>query len=181
MGFHAFTDCKQTGKFNDHAKQSCWNTFVTSPKKVIDAFILLGNSIKHPAEECIDVIIIFVLNLYCKNRPTDIDNLSKLRLHMFSKKQLESDKLPPTFSALNYMIYRSHYMTYIWKSAISTNPILPDFGWKKIDDECETFMTDRLPTPQSVIELSMCSCKKTNCDFCNCKKKGLECSVMCQV
>ena len=147
--------------------------------------MLLGNPIKHPMEECIDGIIMFVLNLYCKNRPTDINNLSKLRWHMFSKKQLESDKLPPTFSALKYMIHRSHYITYIWKSAISTNPILPDpenFGWKKIDDEYEPFMTDKLPAPQSVIELSMCSCKKTNCDSlrCNCKKKGLVCSDMSQ-
>ena len=70
-----------------------------------------------------------------KNRPAVIDNLPKLRWHMFSKKQLESDKLPPTFSELKYMIYRSHYMTYIWKSGISTNPILQDsenFGWKSI-------------------------------------------------
>ena len=40
VGFHAFTGCDQTGKFNDHAKQSCWNTFITSPKKIIDAFML---------------------------------------------------------------------------------------------------------------------------------------------
>ena len=79
VGFLAFIGCDQTGKLNDHAKQSCWNTFITSPKRVIDAFILLGNFIKHPTEECTDGIIIFVLNLYCKNRPTDIDNLSKLR------------------------------------------------------------------------------------------------------
>ena len=147
--------------------------------------MLLGNSVKHPAEECIDSIIMFILNLCCKNRPTDIDNLSKLRWHMFPKKQLESDKLPSTFSALKHMIHRSHYMTYIWKSAISTNPILPDpenFGWKKIDDEYEPFMTDKLPAPQSVIELSMCSCKKTKGDSlrCNCKKKGLVCSDICQ-
>ena len=75
--FHAFAGCDQTGKFNDHAKQSCWNTFIISPKKIIDDFMLLGNSIKHPTEECcIDGIIMFVLNLYSKNRPTDIDNQS---------------------------------------------------------------------------------------------------------
>ena len=59
----------------------------------------------------------------------------KVRWHMFSKKQLESDKLPPKFSALKYMIHRSHHITSIWKSAISTNPILPDpenLGWKKL-------------------------------------------------
>ena len=53
----------------------------------------------------------------------------------------------PTVSALKYMIYRSHYVTYIWKSTISINPVLPDpenFGWKKIDDEYESFMTNFL-------------------------------------
>ena len=89
VGFRAFTGCEQTGKCNDNAKQSCWNTFITCPKKVINAFMLLGNSIKHPTDECIDGIMIFVLNLYCKNRPTDISNLSKLQWHTFSKKQLE--------------------------------------------------------------------------------------------
>ena len=48
--FYAFTGCDQTGKFNDHTKQSCWNIFITCPKKIIDAFMLLGNSIKHPTE-----------------------------------------------------------------------------------------------------------------------------------
>ena len=50
VGFYAFTGCDQTGKFNDHTKQSCWNIFITCPKKIIDAFMLLGNSIKHPTE-----------------------------------------------------------------------------------------------------------------------------------
>ena len=104
---------------------------------------------------------------------------------MFSKKQLESDKLPPAFSAVKYMIHRSHCITYIRKPAISANPIFQDpekFEWKKIDHEYEPFMADKLPAPQSVIELGMCSCKKTNCDSlrCNCKKKGLVCSDMCQ-
>ena len=83
VGFHVFKGCDQTGKFNDHAKQSCWNTFITSPKKINDAFMLLWNSIKDPMEECIDGIIMSVLNLYCKNRPADIDNLSKLHWHVF--------------------------------------------------------------------------------------------------
>ena len=50
-----------------------------------------------------------------------ISNLSKLQWHMFSKKELESGKLPPTFLALKYRIHWSYYMTYIWKFAISIN------------------------------------------------------------
>ena len=53
---------------------------------------------------------------------------------------------------------------------------------EKIDDEYEPFVMNKLPAPQSLIELRMCSCKKTNCDSLpsNCKKKGLMCSDMCQ-
>ena len=85
VGFHFFAGCDQTGKCNDNAKQSCWNTFITSPEKIIAAFMLLENSIKHPLEECIDGIIMFVLNLCYKNRPKVIDNLSKLRWQVFKK------------------------------------------------------------------------------------------------
>ena len=85
VGFHFFIGCDQTGKCNDNTKQSCWNTFITFPEKIIAAFMLLENSIKHPLEECIDGIIMFVLNLCCKNRPKDIDNLSKLRWQVFKK------------------------------------------------------------------------------------------------
>ena len=39
------------------------------------------------------------------------------------------------------------------------------------------FMTDKLFVPQSVIELSMCSCKKTNCDSLRCNMcQCLNCS-----
>ena len=44
-------------------------------------------------------------------------------------------------------IHQSHYMTYMRKSTISTNPVLPDpenFGWRKTDDEYEPFMKDFL-------------------------------------
>lgn len=34
VGFHTFTGCDQTRKFNDCAKQSCWNTFIRLPRKV---------------------------------------------------------------------------------------------------------------------------------------------------
>ena len=115
VGFHALTGCDQTGNFKDNAKQSCWNTFITSPKNVINFFILLGNSIEHPLKKCIEGLTLFILNLYSKCRPTHIDSLSKLQCYMLSKKQLESDKLPLIFSALKYMIYQSHYMTLICK------------------------------------------------------------------
>ena len=56
---------------------------------------------------------------------TDVQPISKaFQSYMLSKKQFESYKLPPTFSALKYMIYQrqSHYMTYIWDSVFKDGP-----------------------------------------------------------
>ena len=161
VGFHAFTGCDQTGKCNDNAKQSCWNTFITYPKKAINAFMLLGNSIKHPTNECVDGITIFVLNLYCKNRPADISNLSKLQRHMFSE------------NSLNLASHHQHFQhsriryTEVITWLIYGSPLLVQIQ----------FMADKLSAPQSVIELSMCSCKKTNCDSLRCNMcQCLNCS-----
>ena len=48
----------------NHAKQSCWKTFIASLKKVIYVFILLRNSIENPMN----------------GRPTHIESLSKLHV-----------------------------------------------------------------------------------------------------
>ena len=119
VGFHVFTGCNQTGKFNDHAKQSWWNTFITSPKKVIDA-LLLVNSVKHQTEEwhnhvCPESLLQKPSNRY--RQPF------KVPVAYVFKNQLEPEKLAPTFSTLKYTIHWSYYMTYIWTSAVSTNPI----------------------------------------------------------
>ena len=64
---------------------------------------------------------------------------------MFSKKELESGKLPPSFQ------HASIRYTEVITRLIYGNPLLVQIQ----------FMADKLSAPQSVIELSMCSCKKT--------------------
>ena len=56
-----------------------------------------------------------------------------------------------------------------------------DFGWEKIDGELVPVMTDCLPTPMALIELSVCGCK-SNCktNRCKCKKNHLTCTDMCK-
>ena len=43
-------------------------------------------------------------------------------------------------------------------------------------------MTDELPAPVALIELSVCSCKKDKCDSnrCKCYKNNLQCTDMCK-
>ena len=99
---------------------------------------------------------------------------------------------------LNQTSYHLHFQnSSIWYIEVITwliygSPVLVQIQFCKIQkildgnqyefDEYEPFMTDKLLAPQSVIELSMCSCKKRNCNSlrCNSKKKGLVCTDMCQ-
>jgi hypothetical protein len=76
---------------------------------------------------------------------------------MFSRYQTESDKLPPTQHALHFKIYRSHFVSFIWRSSQEAKPQLPnpeDYGWKLKDDNYEAIMTNQPPAPKL-----MCSCR----------------------
>ena len=56
-----------------------------------------------------------------------------------------------------------------------------DFGCEKIDGELVPIMTNCLPAPMALIELSVCSCIlncKTN--RCKCRKNNLTCTDMCK-
>ena len=100
----------------------------------------------------------------------------------FSKYQLESEKLPPTSSALKFKIHRSHYVSLIWRSSDISRPCLPNpeiYGWEATDCGLSAVMTDALPAPK-VIEMTICRCK-SNCQTkrCMCNKNDLKCSEMC--
>ena len=50
LGFHSFTGCDQTGKFNGYSKLSCWKTLTKFKPTVLEAFKNIGEGTpdKHP-------------------------------------------------------------------------------------------------------------------------------------
>ena len=61
---------------------------------------------------------------------------------------------------------------------------LPDainYGWEQNEMSLDPIMTDNLPTPIALIELSMCKCQ-TGCKTkrCKCLKNDLVCTDMCK-
>ena len=127
LGFHAFSGCDQTGKFAGYGKPSYWTTLMSSPSSVIKAFERLGDDFfVYEDDSTLHEIERFVLDLYQPRRPNNVDSLSALRWYMFSKKQLESEKLPPTRSALKHVIGRCHCVVRIWKQSHVTHPLIPD-------------------------------------------------------
>ena len=123
------------------------------------------------------------MNLYCSNIPKKILDLPALRWYLFSKYQLESDKLPPTPAAFHYKVLRAHFVCRIWKQSgyqIMSLPDVTNYGWNLRDGKLIPITTDRPPAPAAIVELCLCKCK-TNCisNRCVYKKNDLRCTELC--
>ena len=64
LGFHAFTACDLTGRFNGFSIINCFDKLLKSNPFVHKAFASMGNNDDGLKEEIIDGLIKFVLDLY---------------------------------------------------------------------------------------------------------------------
>ena len=128
LGFHAITDCDQTGSFNGFSKEKCWKSFMSSDVLILNAFSNLGSNLDNSVKDGIEN---YVIRLYADNLPQinnfakTVDSLADLRYQMVLKSQSESEKLPPTKSALVQKILRAHYTAMVWKLSHIPSPELP--------------------------------------------------------
>ena len=121
LGFHAFTGCDLTGRFRGISKTTCFDTFFKSNSFVYKSS--LGNNEDGLKEEITDGLTQFILDLYQSKRPSNINTLCQLRCYLFSKFQYDSENLPPTSSALCFVIYRSHLVCNTWKKSLFPAPL----------------------------------------------------------
>ena len=145
-------------------KTACWKAFLGSSNIVLQAFSRLAEKENLPSLETLEVVKTFVCLLY-KGNLNEINTLAKLRWFMFSKYQCNSENLPPTFGALKYKIFHSHYVTLTLKRAVVSKQNLPSFlnyGWEIVENNITPILTNNLPAHLAIIELSACSCK-TGC------------------
>lgn len=110
--------------------------------------------------------------------------MPELRWQLFSKHSVEVSKLPPTQAALKYRIFRCHYVCTVLKKCDTPIQDLRDpqgFGWEAKGNSLVPILTDDLPAPVGLVELSMCGCKGV-CDSnrCCCFKNKLTCTDMCK-
>ena len=83
LGLHALTGCDQTGIFAGFTKKTCWKVLLDASSSVSSAFRSVGqceisDEIKAGLEE-------FVLDLYCKDRPSDVNPQGSLCWYLFSR------------------------------------------------------------------------------------------------
>lgn len=183
LGFHTFTGCDQIGRFNGKSKTAWWKLFMKIDESVINALATLGNTVSLPNIQTLEHIERFVALQY-GGESHNIYNLSNLRWFLFSKFQNDTDKLPPTSSALKYRIFRCHFVSMVLKRSHLPEQRLPSpeaYGWEREGDTLVPIMTGNLPAPLALIELSVCKCK-SNCSTkrCKCFKNDLVCTDMCK-
>ena len=111
-GFHAFSGADVTGRFAGKGKLTCWQAqFSRCSMEVVSAFAASGTSekLEVDTERAIET---FVFQLYEPGSTVvDVDDLS---WKLFTKKQLEAQKLPPTRGALHEAIAWAHYQAMVW-------------------------------------------------------------------
>ena len=93
LGFHAFTGCDITGKFNGISKQHCWKQLLNCSRDELEAFSYLGNCESLPSDTVILPLQQFIMKLYCKKNLPDVTNLGDLRWYLFSKCEKDIENL----------------------------------------------------------------------------------------
>ena len=152
LGYRAFGDSDFTCKFNRKSKLTTWRHFNSSSDAVLDAFSQLGSPDLSILDDTTAKMETYFMNLYCEKRPSSIKTIGELCWYMFTKHQLESEKLPPTKSAIRKKVMRSHYVANIWIQAEKyhmgyLNPI--EYGWARTGDGFLTpELTDLPPAPK---------------------------------
>ena len=136
-GFHAFSGADVTGRFAGKGKLSCWQALNRCSMEVVSAFTALGvaEKLEVDTERAIET---FVCQLY--EPGTTVEDVGDLRWKLFTKKQLEAQKLPPTQGALHKTIARAHYQAMVWHQDNIPHPQLPPattYGWKEEGDRIE--------------------------------------------
>ena len=94
------------------------------------------------------------------------NELNSCRYSLFTKKQLEGERLPPTKGAFRYHLLRAFFQLYIWHSAyLSTvEPKDPcSYGWNEEDGQFVAAMSDIDIAPNEVVDLVACRCKGDLC------------------
>jgi len=107
---------------------------------------------------------------------------NEVRYWLFCQKGQKNKGLPPTSDSLRQHIKWANFQSIIWRKALDVRQNLPkpedDNGWNISDGVLQPVLITREPAPRGLIELTMCSCKKSSCRRmdCSCRTHNLACT-----
>ena len=181
IGFHAFTGSDVCGKFIHKGKTTWWKAYNNGNEELYDALISLGDYTKI-SDETFAVLERLVSEVYSQTS-RKITTIPEIRYWLFSKKSLESEKLPPTRGALKEHILRACYQTSVWAQADIADPNIPEInscGWKYTEEGYVPNTSATPIAPDAVLILVRCGCgEKCSTKRCTCVKNNFSCTDGC--
>ncbi len=152
LGFHALTGTDMSGRFAGKSKKTCFKSFMTAGDDVLAGFASLGTT-DDPTDEAMAAMELFVCKLYAPKGQV-ITNLPDCRWFLFSQKQAECEKLPPTLPTFKQHVRRANLIARIWMKADEPHPELPiptDCGWTLEENRFVPIMSTEEPAPKTVL------------------------------
>ncbi|KAK3743286.1 hypothetical protein QZH41_017324 [Actinostola sp. cb2023] len=88
-----------------------------------------------------------------------------------------------TSDSLQQHIQRANYQACVWRRSLTAMQNLPQpegHGWEMEDGVLQPVLMTKEPAPKSLLELTTCHCKKSECRTnCSCNNTGLACTEAC--
>ena len=171
LSLHAITGTDTTGKFDGKSKEFWFRRFLSlevGDKSLVDELTQFQES---PEENTAIESFICRGYLYksikeAGRRIGESNELNSCRYSLFTKKQLEGEKLPPTKGTFRNHLPRAFFQLYIWSSAylFTVEPKDPcSYGWNEEDGQFVAAMSDTDIAPNEVVDLVACRCKGDLC------------------
>ena len=134
-------------------------------------------------EELAESTEAFIRDLHPKTR-RQTNTMEALRYFMFcQQRKRKNESLSLTSDSLRQHMKRANYQTFIWRSSLVAiqnlqSPVGHD--WELEYDCLKPVYMTKDPAPCSLIELTTCNCKRSQCQGnCSCYNSDLSCTEAC--
>ena len=122
--------------------------------------------------------------LYCPGIPY-LSTLSDARWYMYTRNTAQCEKLPPTSGAFRQAVLSAACQARTWALSNESYRTLPDpelYGWEIVEGSYCPITSEEKIAPESILNLNMCGCSKSNCcsGHCKCFKNKLTCTPLCK-
>ena len=123
----------------------------------------------------------FVALLY--DTTTTTRNVNEARKHLFTKKERQSDNIPPTKCALQHVKRANYQAGFVWGHCLQRYPELPSptaFGWEfnATQGSWEPVWSLLPEASKACQELIKCSCNQRCGGRCSCQRAALPCTAL---
>ena len=182
LGFPAVTECNTTSGLASIGKKKALKA-LRSSTSLQEKLVTLGDDIP-PTERTVESCEAFICSLYTSDRRAGT-TADAQGIGCFAKKTQKNERLPPTSDSLANHIKRANYQAHVWKKSLCNLQNLPSpdtNGWSIQEQDLKPTLMSKEPAPASVLELTICKCKRSACksdNWCQCRANCLPCTEAC--